>query len=317
MLMFINWFIIASIAIFTMNNEWVFLLFAIFLSQTILKIFRFLWSFALSFINLSISTFWLLVFVVMCILCVNTAKNRRDMHVKFAIFFAHSWFLFRFARAFELIACREMSLLFSLQRDIIRFLCSVDIFTIFWKICSVIFFCITSIFFLSAIFIMILRFLQSNNESFLKCCFFVVVSSFVMFAHDVISDDKCMFSCICNCLLNSWTDVFSFYTFFAMNVFWFMWCFSSDSSWKRCISFIAISFHERSLLFFFFNIDVFISKSIMLTIVFLSLQECYDFALLFSCDLSTSFSIIFELALLQLMQFIIIWSSSEFALSCM
>ncbi len=57
MLMFISWFIIASIAISTMSDEWVFSLFAIFLSQTILKTFRSSWSLALSFINLSMIFF--------------------------------------------------------------------------------------------------------------------------------------------------------------------------------------------------------------------------------------------------------------------
>ena len=58
MLMFINRFIIASIAIFMMSDEWIFLLFAIFLSQTILRTFRSSWSLVLSFINLSMIFFW-------------------------------------------------------------------------------------------------------------------------------------------------------------------------------------------------------------------------------------------------------------------
>ncbi len=103
-LMFINQFVIASIAIFTMSNEWVFSLFATFLSQTILRIFRFLWSLALSFISFLMTFFWLFMSIVVCILCVNTAKIHHDMHIKFAISFTHSWVFFRFACAFELTA---------------------------------------------------------------------------------------------------------------------------------------------------------------------------------------------------------------------
>ncbi len=50
-LTFINQFVIALIAIFMMSDEWIFLLFATFLNQTILRIFRFSWSLVLFFIS--------------------------------------------------------------------------------------------------------------------------------------------------------------------------------------------------------------------------------------------------------------------------
>ncbi len=104
MLMFINWFIITSIAIFIMNDEWVFLLFAIFLSQTILRTFRSSWSLALFFINLSIIFFWLFMFIIMCTSCVSIAKIQRVTCVELVISFTHIWVFFKFAQAFELTA---------------------------------------------------------------------------------------------------------------------------------------------------------------------------------------------------------------------
>ncbi len=95
-LMFISWFIIASIATFIMSDEWVFLLFATFLSQTILRIFRFSWSLVLFFISFLMTFFWLLMLIVMHISCISTANVHRDMHVEFTISFAHSWVFFRF-----------------------------------------------------------------------------------------------------------------------------------------------------------------------------------------------------------------------------
>ena len=178
-----------------------------------------------------------------------------------------------------------------------------------------IFFCIFFISSLSAIFIMTLHFLQSDDDSSLKCCSFVDNSSLVTFAYDMIFNERRVFFCVCNCLLSSWTDVFSFCTFFVMNAFWVAWCFSSDSSQRRCISFIATSFHEWSLLFSFFNIDVCIRRLIMLATYFLLLRELFNSALLFLRDKSTLLAIIFESALLQFMQFIIIYSSSRFILS--
>ncbi len=250
MLSFISQFVIASIAIFTMSDKWIFSLSTTFLSQTILRIFRFSWSLALSFIRLLIITFWLLVSIVMCILCASTAKIQRTIRVEFAIFFAHAWNLFRFAWISELTAWSIMFSLSSFWRDMIRFLWAVNTFVISWRICSIDFFYIFFIFFLSAIFIMTSYFLQSDDNSSLRCCFLTVTSSLVTFAHDVILDEKCMLSyvCmlswICSCLLSSCTNVFSFCTFFAMNAFWFLLFFSSESFWRRCINFTATFFHE-------------------------------------------------------------------------
>ncbi len=147
--------------------------------------------------------------------------------------------------------------------------------------------------------------------------FLVTISSLVTFAHDVIFVERRMLLCVYNCLLSSWTDVFNFYIFFAMNAFWFAWCFSSESSQRCYISFNAISFHKWSLFFSFSNVDIFISKSIMLATFFSLLREHFNFASLFSCDKSTSLAIIFKSALLWFMQFIIIQSSSRFTLSCL
>ncbi len=73
-LTFISWFVIASITIFTMSNEWIFSLFATFLSQTILRIFRFSWSFTLFFISFLMTSFWLFMLIVVCTSCVSIAK---------------------------------------------------------------------------------------------------------------------------------------------------------------------------------------------------------------------------------------------------
>ncbi len=275
----------------------------------------------LSFINLLMITFWLLVSIMMCISCASTAKIQRTIYVKFMISFTHVWNLFRFAQTSELITWSMMSSLSSLRRNTIRFLWAVDLFVISWRICSIDFFCIFSIFFLFAIFIMTFHFLQSDDNSFLKRCFLIVTSSLVTFAHDMILDEKrmlfciCMLSCVCNCLLSSYMNVFSFCTFFAMNTFWFSLFFSSESFWRCYISFTATSFHEWSLLFSFFNVDVCIRRSIMLVIYFSSLRELFNLTLLFLHDKSTSLAIISESALLQFMQFIIIYSSFKFILS--
>ncbi len=210
-----------------------------------------------------------------------------------------------------------MSSLLSLRSDMIRFLWFVNTSAILYRICLINFFCISFISLLFIILIMISRFLQSNNELLLRRCFFVAISSLVTFAHDVIFVERRMFLCVCNCLLSSWTDVFSFCTFFAMNAFWFTWCFSSELSRKRWISFNAISFHEWSLLFSFFNVDIFISRSIILATFSSSSHEHFNLTFLFSCNESTSLTIVFKSALLQFMQFIIIQSSSRFTLSCL
>ncbi len=210
-----------------------------------------------------------------------------------------------------------MSSLLSLQSDMIKFLWSVNTSAILCRICSINFFCIFSIFLLFIILIMTSHFLWSDDESSLRRYFLVAISSFIMFAHDVIFVERRMLLCVCNCLLSSWTDVFSFYTFFAMNVFWFAWCFSSESSQRCWISFNVISFHEWSLLFFFSNVDIFISRSIMLVMFSSLLCKHFNFASLFSCDESTLLAIIFKSALLQFMQFIVIQLSSRFTLSCL
>ena len=213
-----------------------------------------------------------------------------------------------------------MSSLSSLRRDMIRFLWAVDTFVISWRICSINFFCIFFISFLSAIFIMTSHLLQSDDNSSLKHCSFIVTSFLVTFTHDMILDEKhmlsyvCMLSCVCSCLLSSCMNVFSFCTFFAMNMFWFLLFFSSEFFQRCCISFTATSFHKWSLLFSFFNIDVCIKRSIMLATYFLSLHELFDLTLLFLRDESTSFTIVSESALLQFMQFIIVYSSSRFIL---
>ncbi len=188
-------------------------------------------------------------------------------------------------------------------------------FMISWRICSIDFFYIFFIFFLSAIFIITSHFLWSDDNSSLKRYFLIITSSLVMFTHDVILNEKHMLSCVCSCLLSSFMNVFNFYTFFAMNAFWFSLFFSSKSFQRCCISFTATSFHEWSLLFSFFNIDVCIRISMMLTTYFLSLHKLFNLALLFLRDKLTSLAIIFKSALLQFMQFIVIYSSSEFILS--
>ncbi len=244
MLTFISWFIIALIVISTMSNEWIFSLFAIFLSQTILKTFRSSWSLTLFFINLLMIFFWLFMFIVMHISYVSITKIQRATRVKLVISFAHIWVFFRFAWASELTAWRKMSSLLSLRSDMIKFLWSVDMSAIFCRICSIDFFCIFFISFLFIILIMTSHFLRSNDRLFLSRYFLIAISFLVMFAHDVIFIERRMLFCICNCLLSSWTNVFSFCTFFVMNAFWFAWCFSSESSQRRWISFNAISFHE-------------------------------------------------------------------------
>ncbi len=196
----------------------------------------------------------------------------------------------------------------------IKFLWSVNTSAILCKICLINFFCIFFISLLFIILIMTFYFLQSDDKLLLKCCFFITISSLITFIHDVIFIERFMLFCVCNCLLNSWIDVFNFYTFFAINVFWFIWCFSSESSWRCWISFNAIFFHEWSLLFSFFNINIFISKSIILTMFFSLLHKCFNLASLFSCNKLMLLVIIFESALLQFMQFIIIQLSFKFTL---
>ncbi len=173
----------------------------------------------LSFISFSMIFFWLFMSIVIYTSCVNIAKIWRATHVELAISFAHVWIFFRFAWASELTAWRKMSLLLSLQSDIIKSLWSVDTSAILYRICSINFFCIFSISLLFIILIMTSHFLQSDDELSLKRCFLVAISSLVTFVHDVIFVERRMLLYVCNCLLSSWTDVFSFCTFFAMNTF--------------------------------------------------------------------------------------------------
>ncbi len=178
----------------------------------------------------------------MCISYASTVKIRCTICIKLAISFAHVWNLFRIAWASELTAWSMMSSLSSLRRDMIKSFWAVNTFMISWRICSINFFCIFFIFFLSAIFIMTFHLLQSNDNSSLRRYFLIVTSSLVTFAHDVIFNEKrmlscvCMLSYVCSCLLSSCMNVFSFYTFFAMNAFWFSLFFSSESFQRHRLS---------------------------------------------------------------------------------
>ncbi len=249
-LIFISQFIIASIVISMMSDEWVFLLFAIFLSQTILRTFRSSWNLTLSFISLSMIFFWLFMFIVVHTSWVSIAKIQRATHVELTISFTHVWVFFRFAWASELTAWRKISSLLSLWSDMIRSLWSVNTSAILCKICSINFFCISFISLLFIILIMTFHLLWSDDKSSLRRYFLVAISSLVTFAHDVIFVERRMLFCVCNCL---------------------------------------------------FNIDIFISRSIMLTTFSSSLHKHFNLASLFSCDKSTLLAIIFESTLLQFM----------------
>ncbi len=261
--------------------------------------------------------FWLLMFNVMCILCVSIAKLQRTTCAQSTIFFIHFWDFFRAAQASELIACNATSLLSSLQIDMIKFCCIVNMFSIFWKIWSTDFFCISFISFLFTIFTRILCFLQSDDKSSLSHCFLIVVSSLTILTHDDVLNVKRVFFYACSCLLRSWTNVFNFCTFFAMNTSWFSFfsIFLSEIFWRRWISSRVTFFHEWSLLFSFSNVDVCVSRSMMLITFVSSLRECLNFTSLSLCNRSTLLAIIFESALLLFMQFVIIYSFTWFLLS--
>jgi len=92
-LMFINWFIIALIAISTMSDEWIFSLFVIFFSQIILRTFRSSWSLALFFTSFSMIFFWLLVFIVVCTSCISTAKIQRATSIKNMLYTLHATYI--------------------------------------------------------------------------------------------------------------------------------------------------------------------------------------------------------------------------------
>ena len=126
------------------------------------------------------------------------------------ISFTHVWDLFRFAWASELTAWSVMSLLSSLRSDRIKSRWSVNTFVILWRICSIDFFCIFFIFLLSTIFIMISHLLRSDDKLSLKCYFSAVTSSLVMSVYDVILNVKRVLFYVCNYLLSSWMNVFSF-----------------------------------------------------------------------------------------------------------
>ncbi len=300
-------FIIISIAIFTMSDEWIFSLSTIFLSQAILSIFRSSWSLTLFFISLLIIIFWLLVFSVMCTSCASIAKLLRITCAELVIFFTHVWDFSRTARAFELITWSAMSSLSSLRSDIIRFRCIVNTFAISWKIWSIDLFCIFFISFLSSIFTRISRFLRSNDRLSLSRCFLIVASSLVTLTHDDVLNVKHVFSYICSCLLKSWMNVFNFCTFFAMNVSWLL-IFLSETFQRRRISSKITSFHEWSLLFSFSNVDVCVSRLMMLITFVSLLHKCLNLTSLSLCNESTLLTIIIESTLLLLMQFIIVYS---------
>jgi len=273
MFIFNSQFIIILIMIFTMSDEWVFSLLTIFLSQAIFNIFKFSWSFTLFFINLLMIIFWLLVFSVMHTSYANIMKLLHTTCAELAIFFIHAWDFSRAAWAFKLIAWSAMSSLSSLRSDTIKSCCIVDTFAISWKIWSINLFYISFIFFLFTIFTRILHFLQSNNRSSLNHCFFVITSSLATLIHDDVLNVKHIFSYVCSYLLRSWMNVFNFYTFFTMNASWLL-IFLSETFWKRWISFKITSFHEWSLFFSFFNIDVCVSKLMMLiTFIFVRDQS--------------------------------------------
>ncbi len=141
-----------------------------------------------------------------------------------------------------------MSLLLSLQSDTIRFLWSVDMFAILCRICSIDFFCISFISLLFIILIMTSRFLQSDDELFLKRCSLVAISSLVTFAHDVIFVERRVFFCVCNCLLSSWTDWCLQFLYILRNecilirVMFFFWVELKTSNQLQCYLFSRMIF---------------------------------------------------------------------------
>ncbi len=202
----------------------------------------------------------------------------------------------------------------SLRSDIIKFRCVVDAFAISWKIWSIDLFCIFFFSFLFTIFTKISRFLQSDDRLSLSRCFSVVASSLVTLTHDDVLNVKCVFSYVCSCLLRSWMNVFNFCTFFAMNASWLS-IFLFKMFQRRWISFKITSFHEWSLLFSFFNVNVCVSRLMMLITFISSLCKCLNFTSLSLCNESTLLAVIIESALLLLMQFIIVYSFTQSFLS--
>ncbi len=207
-----------------------------------------------------------------------------------------------------------MSLLSSLRSDTIKFHCVIITFAISWKIWSIDLFCISFISFLFTIFTRILRLLRSNDRLSLNRCFLIVASSLATLTHDDVLNVKHVFSYVCSCLLRSWMNAFNFFTFFMMNASWLS-IFLSKMFQRRWISFKITSFYEWSLLFSFSNVDVYVSKSMMLITFILLLRKHLNLASLSLCDESTLLAIVIESALLLLMQFIIIYSSTQSFLS--
>ncbi len=195
--------------------------------------------------------------------------------------------------------------------------CIINMFSILWKIWSIDFFCIYFISFLFVIFTRTLHLLWSDDRSSLSHCFLIIVSSLATLTHDDVLNVKRVFFYACSCLLRSWMNVFNFCTFFVMNMSWFFFfsIFLSEAFQKRWISSKITFFHEWSLFFSFSNVDVCVSKSMMLITFISSLRKCLDFASLSLCNESTLLAIIFKSALLLFMQFIIIYSSTWFLLS--
>ncbi len=245
--------------------------------------------------------------------CANIVKLLRITCTELMIFFTHVWNFFKTAQASELITWSAMSSLFSLQSDMIKSQCIINMFMISWKIWLINFFYISFISFLFIIFMKILSFLQSDNKSSLNHCFFTVASSFITLIHDDNLNVKYIFSCICNYLLRSCINVFNFYTFFAMNASWLL-IFFFEAFWRCWINIKITSFHEWSLLFSFSNINVCVNKFMMLIMFISSLHKHLNFLSLLFCDESTLLVIITESALLLLIWFIIIYSSTWFLL---
>jgi len=170
----------------------------------------------------------------------------------------------------------------------IKSCCIVNLFSILWKIWLINFFCIFFISFFFIIFIKTLHSLWSNDSLSLSCCFFIVAaSSLATSAYNDVSDVKRVFSCICNCLLRSWRMSSTFVHFLRWMHLDFL-SFFSETFWRRWTSFRITSFYEWSLFFSFFNIDVYVSRSMISLTFILSLRECLNFTLLFVINCKSS-----------------------------
>ncbi len=142
-----------------------------------------------------------------------------------------------------------MSLLLSLQSDMIKFLWFINMLAILYRIYLINFFCIFFISLLFIILIMTSLLLWSDDKLSLRCCSFVVVSFLVTFTHDMIFIERCVLLYVCNCLLSSWIDVFNFCTFFVMNMFWFTWSFAICKEWQwQILALLAINISNIHLI---------------------------------------------------------------------